>query len=85
MPELNCVQHGLNCDRIARKALPRMRSNSGIITKHPYSQLKWCIAQKPKLRDDYVLGRINEELNEVLLEADDTFEKFSSEYVVVFH
>lgn len=33
MPELNSVQHGLNCDRIARKALPRMRSNSGIIIK----------------------------------------------------
>lgn len=53
--------------------------------KHSYSQLKWCIVQKPKLRDDYVLGRINEELNEVLQEVDDTFEKFSSEYIVVFH
>lgn len=53
--------------------------------KYSYSQLKWVVLEKPTLRDAYVRGRINEELDTVLMEADVTFENFSRNYVVVFN
>ena len=53
--------------------------------KYSYSQLKWMLIEKPELRDQYVQGKINEELHSIIAEADKTFEKFSSEYTVVFH
>lgn len=37
------------------------------------------------LADSYVRGRIQEELNEVLLDASKTFDEFSSNCIVVFH
>lgn len=53
--------------------------------KYSYSQLKWAILDKPALRDAYVRGKINDELDAVLAEADATFESFSEEYTVVFN
>ncbi|MBQ3532008.1 MAG: hypothetical protein IJA05_08870 [Oscillospiraceae bacterium] len=53
--------------------------------KYSYSQLKWMLIEKPELKDQYVRGKINEELHSIIAEADKTFEKFSSEYTVVFH
>lgn len=44
--------------------------------KYSYSQLKWGLLNKPKFRDKYVLGKINEELNEVFLEIDENFDEF---------
>lgn len=52
--------------------------------KYSYSQLKWALLQKPELQDCYVTGKIYEELNEVLLSADQTFDDISKDYIVVF-
>lgn len=53
--------------------------------KYSYSQLKWVILEKPALRDAYVRGKINEEMDAVLAEAEAMFESFTDEYMVVFH
>lgn len=53
--------------------------------KYSYCQLKWGLVKKTALRDAYVCGRINEELDAVLVEADETFNKFAEEYTVIFH
>lgn len=53
--------------------------------KYSYRQLKWVILEKPALRDAYVRGKINEELDTVLAEAYATFDRFSEEYIVVFN
>ena len=52
--------------------------------KYSYSQLKWALLQKPELRDMYVSGRIYDELEEIMLSVDQTFEDFSKDYIVVF-
>lgn len=53
--------------------------------KYSYSQLKWVLLKKPILRDAYVRGKVNEELEAILVEANTTFERFSKDYIVVFH
>lgn len=53
--------------------------------KYSYCQLKWVLVKKTALRDAYVCGRINEELDAVLVEADETFNKFAEEYTVIFY
>lgn len=53
--------------------------------KYSYSQLKWGLLKKPTLRDAYVQGKIYDEFNIVLAEANATFGRFSEEYIVVFH
>ena len=50
---------------------------------YSYSQLKWTLIQKPELQDQYITGRLNEELSEVLLSIDQTFNDFSKDYIVV--
>ena len=52
-------------------------------SKYSYSQLKWALIQKPELQDQYISGRLNEELSEVLLSVDHTFNDFSKDYIVV--
>lgn len=53
--------------------------------KYSYSQLKWVMLEKPSLRDAYVRGKINAELDTVLAEAYETFDRFSEDYIVVFN
>lgn len=53
--------------------------------KYSYKQLKWGIIEKTSMRNVYVLGKINEDLNSVFSEVDNNFEEFSKEYRVVFH
>lgn len=53
--------------------------------KYTYSQLKWVLLNKPALRDAYVHGKINEELDDVLAEAEVTFERFAKDYIIVFN
>ena len=53
--------------------------------KYSYNQLKWVLLEKPMLRDAYVRGRINEELDSIFAEAEVTFGKFSEKYIVIFH
>lgn len=54
-------------------------------SKYTYSQLKWALLEKPALRDVYVRGEISEELDAVLAEAEATFDRFASDYIVVFN
>ena len=53
--------------------------------KYSYSQLKWILLDKPALRDAYVRGKINEELDEILAESSVTFDRFSKDYIVVLN
>jgi len=53
--------------------------------KYSYSQLKWVLLEKPTLRDAYVRGKINEELDAVLAEVNTTFDSFAEDYIVVFN
>lgn len=52
--------------------------------KYSYQQLKWAIVEKPELRDKYVKGIINEQLEDVMLEVDKSFEDITRKYIVVF-
>lgn len=52
--------------------------------KHSYSQLKWVLVEKPSMRDAYVRGKINEELDAVLAQVNTTFDTFAEEYIVMF-
>jgi len=56
-----------------------------VFAKYSYRQLKWALLEKPALRDAYVRGKINDELEAVLAEVDATFDRFAEEYIVVFH
>ena len=53
--------------------------------KYTYSQLKWALLERPALREAYVRGKINEELDDVLSEAEATFDRFARDYIVVFN
>lgn len=44
-----------------------------------------ALLEKPTLRDAYVRSKINAELDDVLADAEMTFERFSQEYIVVFN
>ncbi len=52
--------------------------------KYSYKQLKWLLIEKPNVRDDYVHGKLNEQLTEVLDDIDYTFDEISTEYIVIF-
>jgi len=52
--------------------------------RYSYKQLKWVLLQKSELRDKYVSGKLNEELNATYQRIEECFDKFSKEYVVVF-
>lgn len=53
--------------------------------KYSYSQLKWCIINKPNVREKYIEGVLNDELKEVLEEADKSFDAFSSDKLIIFN
>lgn len=53
--------------------------------KYSYSQLKWVLLEKPALRESYARGKINEELDAVLTEANATFDRFAERYIIVFN
>lgn len=38
--------------------------------KYSYSQLKWVLIEKSELNDQYIRGKINEELHSIIAEAD---------------
>lgn len=45
--------------------------------KYSYKQLKWALIKKPQLRDAYVRGKINDELQIVYEEIDKTFDEYA--------
>ena len=52
--------------------------------KYSYSQLKWCIVDKPTARNKYVLNKIDEELDLLLDEVNKSFSEFSKDRKIVF-
>lgn len=52
--------------------------------KYSYQQARWVLLEKPEARDAYVRGVLYEELDDVLKSVDETFEVFSTDYMVVF-
>ena len=52
--------------------------------KYSYTQLKWGLYEKPGLREKYVMGKIHEELDEVLLAIDENFCNLTDDYAVIF-
>ena len=44
--------------------------------KYSYTQLKWGLINKPKLKEEYVLNKIHEELHDVMKEIDCSFDEF---------
>ena len=53
-------------------------------TKYSYDQLKWVLIEKPSLRDKYVKGILNEKLNEVYNQVDETFNEFTKDKIVIY-
>lgn len=51
--------------------------------KYSYSQLKWCLINKPRAREAYINGILYDELSEVLEEVDKTFDEISTDKLVV--
>lgn len=52
--------------------------------KYSYSQLKWAVINKPEAQNAYVMGRIDEELRDVIGSSNALFDDFSKEFIVVF-
>lgn len=52
--------------------------------KYSYSQLKWCIVDKPTARNKYVLNKIDEELELLLNEVNKNFSEYSKDYRIIF-
>lgn len=53
--------------------------------KYSYRQLKWVLIQKPKAREKYIQRVINEELAEIILDIDNSFNEFTKDKFVVFN
>lgn len=51
--------------------------------KYSYTQLKWILIDKPSQRASYTDGVLNENLEETLSMTDLTFDKLSTDYIVV--
>jgi hypothetical protein len=51
--------------------------------KYSYTQLKWVIYEKPRLREDYVKGIINEELYSVYQDIDTSFDSATKNYQII--
>lgn len=51
--------------------------------KYAYKQLKWALIKKPKARNAYVRGQLNEQLAEVLEDINSAFDEISADYIVV--
>lgn len=54
-----------------------------MFAKYSYKQLKWCLLEKPEMRDAYVRGVICDELNLIYDEIDKEFKEVAENYIVV--
>lgn len=52
--------------------------------KYSYMQLKWILLKKPKAREDYILGKIDQELFEAYRQTDAVFDEFSNDHRLLF-
>ncbi len=52
--------------------------------KYSYMQLKWILLKKLKAREDYILGKIDQELFEAYRQTDAIFDEFSNDHRLLF-
>lgn len=52
-------------------------------SKYSFYQLKWVLIVKPEMRDAYVLGKLNEELDQVFEETDATWNSFTKDHIIL--
>ena len=52
--------------------------------KYSYMQLKWAVMGKPKAREAYISGKLEDSWKELEAELKDSFEEFSKDYYIVF-
>ena len=50
-----------------------------------YKQLKWVLIEKPALQNEFVEGKLLEELQQLERDSRETFELFAKDYEIVFH
>lgn len=53
--------------------------------KYSYKQLKWTLINKPQARETYLSDVLNTEFNNILLEANKSFEEFSKNKIILFN
>ena len=53
-------------------------------TRYSIQQLKWVLLEKPKLRNKYIMGIINDEWTEIMGEIDNLWSDVTKDYVVVY-
>ncbi len=51
--------------------------------KYAYNQLKWGLIEKPKYQEDYVTGRINDELACVYKDVDKLLDDVSKDHIII--
>jgi hypothetical protein len=51
--------------------------------KYSYKQLKWVLVEKEQARENYVKGKINEDLSEIYREVDNLLMKYTDKYLIV--
>ncbi len=53
--------------------------------KHSYFQLRWALLEKPVRQNDYVLGRINEELDSIFYADESAAEEFKNIGLIIMN
>ena len=53
--------------------------------KYVYSQMKWVLLEKPKMRADYVSGKIYNEMQEVFDQVDRNFAEYTHDKIVIYN
>lgn len=53
-------------------------------TKYSYSQLKWALMEKRVMRNVYVSGKIDEEVQKVYDEIEHNFNKYTYDKIVIY-
>ena len=53
--------------------------------KYSYKQLKWVLKEKPELKDAYINGVLYTDYMKTIEAADNTFDEFSKDYIVVMN
>ena len=51
--------------------------------KYSYKQLKWALVEKPRLREQYISGYLDDEFNSILESTNATMERFADKYTFV--
>ena len=83
----HAITSSINAGKVFFKENPMAINYAEWITfaKYSYIQLKWAIFQKPKLKEAYIKGQIQDELNTVYDEINKTYNKCLDDYNIIFN